>query len=306
MMKSTNPITVEWGLYTTLNLPSGSMFASVTNIDVLRAIARVASPKLSLYGSNKRERTAIDSYLTYCLSFEANIGYLNLLNSKLHSLTYLVGNKLSIADLAVFGEIYKRLDAVKKIGMPMHLQRWYDLIVANESVQAVIHILPNKPQQSRETGTPERNPNVGDRKQEGKFVELPGAEMGKVIVRFPPEASGYLHIGHAKAALLNQYYQQAFQGKLIMRFDDTNPAKETIEFEQVILEDLKMLEIKPDLFTHTSQYFDLMLEYCERLLKDGKAYADDTPAEQMKIERDQRAESKNRKNCKCFSCSSNN
>lgn len=107
-----------------------------------------------------------------------------------------------------------------------------------------------------------------------------------------------MHIGHAKAALLNQYYQQAFEGKLIMRFDDTNPAKENVHFEQVILEDVEMLEIKPDLFTHTSQYFDLMLEYCEKMLKDGNAYVDDTNPELMKEQRDQRMESANRSNCK--------
>lgn len=134
------------------------------------------------------------------------------------------------------------------------------------------------------------------RAREGKFVELPGAEMGKVVVRFPPEASGYLHIGHAKAALLNQYYQEAFNGKLIMRFDDTNPAKENVHFEKVILEDVEMLQIKPDLFTHTSQYFDLMLDLCVKLLKEGNAYVDDTEAELMKQQREQKTESTNRNN----------
>lgn len=83
-----------------------------------------------------------------------------------------------------------------------------------------------------------------------------------------------------------------------MRFDDTNPAKENVHFEKVILEDVEMLDIKPDMFTHTSQYFDLMLEYCEKLLKDGKAYVDDTDAETMKSQREQRIESVNRNNCK--------
>lgn len=106
----------------------------------------------------------------------------------------------------------------------------------------------------------------------------------------------YLHIGHAKAALLNQYYQQAFNGKLIMRFDDTNPAKENVHFEKVILEDIEMLNIKPDLFTHTSNYFDLMLEYCERMIREGKAYVDDTEPELMKQQREQKIESENRKN----------
>ncbi|KAJ1360384.1 hypothetical protein KIN20_019342 [Parelaphostrongylus tenuis] len=131
-------------------------------------------------------------------------------------------------------------------------------------------------------------------KDEGKFVELPGAEKGKVVVRFPPEASGYLHIGHAKAALLNQYYQQAFEGELIMRFDDTNPAKENEHFEKVIKEDLAMLNVIPQRWTHSSDYFEIMLEMCERLLREGKAYVDDTDTETMRKEREERIPSKNR------------
>ncbi|CAP38175.1 Protein CBR-EARS-1 [Caenorhabditis briggsae] len=134
------------------------------------------------------------------------------------------------------------------------------------------------------------------KKDEGKFVELPGAEKGKVVVRFPPEASGYLHIGHAKAALLNQYYQQEFEGQLIMRFDDTNPAKENAHFEHVIKEDLAMLNIIPDRWTHSSDHFEMLLTMCEKLLKEGKAFVDDTDTETMRNEREQRQDSRNRGN----------
>jgi bifunctional glutamyl/prolyl-tRNA synthetase len=135
-----------------------------------------------------------------------------------------------------------------------------------------------------------------NRKQEGKYVELPGAEPGKVVVRFPPEASGFLHVGHAKAALLNQYYQLAFDGKLVFRFDDTNPDKEKEDFEQVIREDVSLLQIKPDICSYTSDYFDLYIEKCVQLIRDGKAYVDDTPAEVMKQQREERTESANRNN----------
>merc|ERR1719211_1025776 len=130
----------------------------------------------------------------------------------------------------------------------------------------------------------------------GKFVELPGAVEGEVVVRFPPEASGYLHVGHAKAALLNNYYKESFKGKLVMRFDDTNPAKEKEEYEDVILDDIKLLQVKYDHFSRTSDHFETILCYCEKLLKSGKAYVDDTDAETMKKEREELKDSKHRGN----------
>jgi bifunctional glutamyl/prolyl-tRNA synthetase len=82
----------------------------------------------------------------------------------------------------------------------------------------------------------------------------------------------------------------------VFRFDDTNPDKENVHFEKVIEEDVEMLQVKPDICSYTSDYFDLYLEKCEYLIKQGKAYVDDTEPEQMKQEREQRIESKNRNN----------
>ncbi|XP_013106972.2 bifunctional glutamate/proline--tRNA ligase [Stomoxys calcitrans] len=305
LINDTVAVEIIWGNETSLLYPDGRRLICHSNNDVLRALAR-AAPAYNLYGETAIERTQIDHWLSFSLTCEDDISWaMGFLEKSIAPVTYLVANKLTIADFALFNEMHSRYEFLSAKGIPQHVQRWYDLISAQPLIQRVLQSLPDEAKASakrvnRSKNSKESSPAVAEksnqRKQEGKFVDLPGAEMGKVVVRFPPEASGYLHIGHAKAALLNQYYAQAFEGTLIMRFDDTNPAKETVEFENVILGDLELLNIKPDIFTHTSNYFDLMLQYCEQLINEGKAYVDDTPPEQMKAERDQRMESKNRSN----------
>ncbi|EDV94976.1 bifunctional glutamate/proline--tRNA ligase [Drosophila grimshawi] len=296
LIKATVPVEIIWSKETSLQFPDNRILVCHSNNDVLRALAR-AAPDYQLYGETAIERTQIDHWLSFSLTCEDDISWaMSFLDKSIAPVTYLVANKLTIADFALFNEMHSRYELLAAKGIPQHVQRWYDLINAQPLIQKVLQSLPEEARVKRSINTEPAPKSSGERKQEGKFVELPGAEMGKVVVRFPPEASGYLHIGHAKAALLNQYYALAFQGKLIMRFDDTNPAKETVEFENVILGDLEMLQIKPDVFTHTSNYFDLMLDYCVQMLKEGTAYVDDTPPEQMKLEREQRVASENRSN----------
>lgn len=95
-----------------------------------------------------------------------------------------------------------------------------------------------------------------------------------------------MHIGHAKAALLNDYFaHEKYKGTLLLRFDDTNPIKEKQEFQDAIVEDLALMGIKPDKTSYTSDYFQELYECCVQAIKDGLAYADDTPSEKMRAER---------------------
>ncbi len=262
---------------------------------ICRYLARLA-PKKRLYGGTVIEKTEIDHWLDFSTSklscsaeFEEAVQYLDKV---LAPITFLVGSSLTLADLAVWSAL--RGNATLQDRFPQNVSRYYRFLMSLELFQEVNSELPVV--KTTPVGAKEDSQVKKERKEEGKFIELPGAVRGEVVVRFPPEASGYLHVGHAKAALLNQYYQQTFDGKLIMRFDDTNPAKEDAHFEKVILEDIKLLGLKPDIFSHTSDHFDTMLKMCEDLIREGKAYCDDTEGEQMKKEREERAESKNRNN----------
>jgi len=125
---------------------------------------------------------------------------------------------------------------------------------------------------------------------------LEGGTPGRVCTRFPPEPSGYLHIGHAKAVLLNDYYARRYKGKLICRFDDTNPSKEKDEYQTSIMEDLKdRLKVHPEaMFTFTSDYFGVIKGYADYLIANGLAFMDDTPQDEMQKERMERVESKHR------------
>ncbi|MDY4097033.1 MAG: glutamine--tRNA ligase/YqeY domain fusion protein [Lachnospiraceae bacterium] len=104
-----------------------------------------------------------------------------------------------------------------------------------------------------------------------------------VHTRFPPEPNGYLHIGHAKSILLNYGLAQKYGGKFNMRFDDTNPTKERIEFVESIKEDIQWLGADwEDRLFFASDYFQEMYEGAVKLIKKGKAYVSDLTAEQIR------------------------
>lgn len=104
----------------------------------------------------------------------------------------------------------------------------------------------------------------------------------KVITRFPPEPNGYLHIGHAKSITLNFTTAMKYGGTCNLRYDDTNPVKEDVEYVDSIEEDVKWLGFQWDKRLWASDYFEKMYEAAVELIKKGKAYVDDLTPEQMK------------------------
>ncbi|MCP4705813.1 MAG: glutamine--tRNA ligase/YqeY domain fusion protein [candidate division Zixibacteria bacterium] len=110
-----------------------------------------------------------------------------------------------------------------------------------------------------------------------------GKNDSRIHTRFPPEPNGYLHIGHAKSICLNFGVARQFNGKCNLRFDDTNPSREEVEYVDSIKEDIKWLGWHwEDRLFFASDYFDTLYEYAIKLINDGKAYVDDLNAEQIR------------------------
>lgn len=203
------------------------------------------------------------------------------LNSHLILRSYISGYSLSLADIVFWGVLRgnRALFANKKNFL--NISRWFDFVEASNP-----WILPNvaaleKTAHARKAAASAAGASYN--------VGLENTENG-IITRFPPEPSGYLHIGHAKAALLNDYFAHEHPSTsprraLICRFDDTNPSKESSEFEKSVLVDLSLLGITPDRISYSSDYFQQMYDVCVKLIKEGKAYADDTPQPIMKVQR---------------------
>ena len=113
-----------------------------------------------------------------------------------------------------------------------------------------------------------------------------GKHAGRVHTRFPPEPNGYLHIGHAKSICLNFGIATEYGGKCNLRFDDTNPIKESLEYIDSIIEDVRWLGFDwEDRLLYSSDYFQQMYDHAEQLIQQGDAYVDDSTARQISEQR---------------------
>ena len=137
------------------------------------------------------------------------------------------------------------------------------------------------------TGKKEELPNTESNFSQNNFIKeiinknLETGKFKKVHTRFPPEPNGYLHIGHAKSICLNFGLAKEYNGLCNLRFDDTNPTKESTEYVDSIIEDIKWLGFDwEDRLYYASDYFDQLYEFAIKLIQKGKAYVDSsTPGE---------------------------
>jgi len=245
------------GLPPTFLFPSGEKLHGTEVL--LRYLGCIATLP-DFYNRDALATAQIDKWVEYATVFSAGAEFekaCTYVDNYLSLQTFLVGNSLSIADTAVWSGLAgtgQRWENIRKSKKFQNLVRWFNSILSQYSVLSEVVQKyvgrrgvgkPGLVNVKESDGTGIKGQSNEKEKAEGSFdIDLPDVDMGKVCTRFPPEPSGYLHIGHAKAAFLNQYFAQRYKGRLIIRFDDTNPSKESNEFVENILNDLDSLGIK--------------------------------------------------------------
>ena len=285
-----------------LGLPSGNGEVS-GDLAMARFIAKTNTGGMTLLGGSSDEEIAImDQWVDYASSLSKfglarrALAIQRTLDPILVTGTYVLGHSLTLADIALFASLgfpssddaKAELTSILPSGCPT--LRWMDMLsyhpAVKEATQLAMGVAKNEEVTLENGATME--PLVSG------MAYLEGALPGCVTTRFPPEPSGYLHVGHAKAVLLNNYYARRYNGRLIVRFDDTNPSKEKDEYQTSIIEDLGKIGVKPDVVTFTSDYFETIKQYALWMIENGLAFMDDTPQEQMQKERMDRQNSKHR------------
>jgi glutamyl-tRNA synthetase len=159
--------------------------------------------------------------------------------------------------------------------------------IVNEVVANVNQMSVSDQRRELEETAPEL---LEKKKQERDYSlpDLPNATKGAVVTRFPPEPNGYLHIGHAKAAIVDFEYAKKYDGQFILRFDDTNPLKDKIEFYEAQKKDLQWLGIRWDKEYHTSDNLPEHYRLAAQLIEQGDAYVCTCSSERIKEGRKQR------------------
>lgn len=223
-----------------------------------------------------------------------NITRVDVVISKIFSISKNMGENINIKELVPeIKEIISELDGLSVD----EKKKLYDSITLENN-----HYLKELKSDAGENHRAQKDPENKEKKTTtGKDIEfelpnLDGAVQGKVVTRFPPEPNGYPHIGHAKAAVIDEEYARKYGGKLILRYDDTNPQKEKIEYYSAIKDGLDWLQVKPDEIKNTSDDIPKIYEYGKELIKRNFAYVCSCSPEIIKS---------NRLNAKACACTNN-
>ncbi|CDK25626.1 unnamed protein product [Kuraishia capsulata CBS 1993] len=288
--KSATAVKIEFVDDKTVDGKASALLASgdktfISTAEILNALAD-AFPAALPAKEESQEWITLSQDVLSLKDFKKLSEGLEKLETRLNFRSYLVGYSISMADVAVWGALRANplMGSVIKNATFINVARWYTFVETfpsfGESVVSMTKSVAELRKQAKIAAPAKKEGHKANFE-----INLQDAKMGEVVTRFPPEPSGYLHIGHAKAAILNRYFADMYKGKMIIRFDDTNPSKEKVEFQDSIIEDLQLLGIKGDKITYSSNYFDKMYELAVQLIKEGKAYCDDTPLEKMRAER---------------------